>query len=61
MVRLSTRFGSAQGYLQAPIESTTTTYKLSTQAQELYRDWYNKLDKMRVTEERQGLELSIPR
>jgi CRISPR-associated protein Cmr3 len=32
-----------------------TTYKLSTKAQELYRDWYNKLDDMRVTEARQGL------
>jgi hypothetical protein len=31
------------------------TYKLSPKAQKLYRNWYNELDQLRITESRQGL------
>jgi len=31
------------------------TYKLSPKAQKLYRNWYNELDQLRITEPRQGL------
>jgi hypothetical protein len=31
------------------------TYKLSSQAQKLYRNWYNELDRLKMAESRQGL------
>ncbi len=31
------------------------TYKLSPNAQKLYRDWYNQLDQLKMSESRQGL------
>jgi uncharacterized membrane protein YgcG len=32
-----------------------TTYTLSSQAQKLYRNWYNELDRLKLAESRQGL------
>jgi CRISPR-associated protein Cmr3 len=44
-----------KGIYQRLSNLPATTYKLSQQASELYHDWYNELDQLKLAESRQGL------
>ncbi|MBW4549368.1 MAG: DUF3987 domain-containing protein, partial [Symplocastrum torsivum CPER-KK1] len=47
--------GLLKGIYRRISKLTPQTYKLSPKAQRLYRNWYNELDQLKMSESRQGL------
>lgn len=47
--------GLLKGIYRRLNELAPQTYKLSLEAQKLYRNWYNELDQLKMSESRQGL------
>jgi CRISPR-associated protein Cmr3 len=48
-------FGLLKGIYRRISKLAPQTYKLSPEAQKKYRNWYNKLDQLKMSESRQGL------